>query len=248
MLSATRGTASSNYVTSIADTEEQIRAAQRLRYRVFADEMGAPLDTPLSGHDVDASDDVADHLIVTDTTTGEVVGTYRLLSLDRAEVSHSAAEFNLRGLYAARSSVIEVGRCCIHPDYRSGAVIKMMWAGMARYVLLSGRRYLAGCASVPLDDGGRAASHAWRLGAANHAAPAGYRVRPHRPWTPQGLGEGKPDYAVLPPLLRGHLHLGAWMCGAPAHDPECDVADFFVLLDMDRMSDRHRRYFLGETQ
>lgn len=248
MLSTATTSVSSNYVTSIADTEEQIRAAQRLRYRVFADEMGVRLDTPLSGHDVDDFDDLADHLIVTDTTTDEVVGTYRLLPPERAEVSYSETEFDLRGLNAARSSLIEVGRSCVHPDHRRGAVINLMWSGMARYVLLSGRRYLAGCASVPLDDGGRAASSAWLLGTTEHAAPAEYRVHPRRPWMPQGLGEGKPDYALLPPLLRGYLRLGAWMCGAPAHDPEFDVADFFVMLDMDRLSDRYRRYFLGETR
>lgn len=248
MLSTAATSVSSNYVTSIADTQEQIRAAQRLRHRVFADELGVRLDTPLSGHDVDDFDDLADHLIVTDTTRDEVVGTYRLLPLQRAEVSRSDTEFDLRGLHTARSSMVEVGRSCVHPDHRKGAVIHLMWAGMARYVLLSGRRYLAGRASVPLDDGGRAASNAWLLGATKHAAPAEYRVHPRRPWMPQTLGEAKPDYTTLPPLLRDYLRLGAWMCGAPAHDPESDAADFFVLLDMDRLDDRYRRYFLREKQ
>lgn len=248
MLSTPTAAVSSNYVTSIADTQEQVRAAQRLRYRVFADEMGARLDTPLSGHDVDAFDDLADHLIVTDTTTDEVVGTYRLMPPGRTELSYCDTEFDLRALHTARSSMIEVGRSCVHPDHRSGAVINLMWAGMARYVLLSGRRYLAGCASVPLDDDGRAAAHAWLLGTTRHAAPPQYRVHPRRPWVPQGLSEGTPDYTALPPLLRGYLRLGAWICGAPAHDPEFNVADFFVLLDMDRLNDRYRRYFLGQTQ
>ncbi|MFE7777291.1 GNAT family N-acetyltransferase [Streptomyces sp. NPDC057445] len=247
MLSTPTATVTSNYVTSIAGTQEQIRAAQRLRYQVFGEEMGATLDTPLPGHDIDEYDDLVDHLIVTDTTTGEVVGTYRLLPPGRTERSYSDGEFDLRNLSAVRSSMIEVGRSCVHPDHRSGAVINLMWAGMARYVLLSGHRYLAGCASVPLGDGGQSASHAWLLGTTKHAAPAEYRVHPRRPWTPQGLSESKPSYALLPPLLRGYLRLGAWMCGAPAHDPEFDVADFFVVLDMDRLSDRYRRYFLGET-
>ncbi|MFF8827922.1 GNAT family N-acetyltransferase [Streptomyces sp. NPDC015131] len=245
---ATATTATPTYVTSVADTQEQIRAAQRLRYRVFAEEMGARLDTPLAGHDVDSFDDLADHLIVTDTTTGDIVGTYRLLPPGRTGVSYSDTEFDLRGLASARSSMIEAGRSCVHPDHRTGAVINLMWAGLARYVLLSGNRYLAGCASVPLGDGGRAASHTWLLGTTRHAAPPGYRVHPRTPWTPHVLGDGTPDPALLPPLLRGYLRLGAWMCGAPAHDPLFDVADFFVLLDMDRLNDRYRRYFLGETR
>ncbi|MBP5935927.1 GNAT family N-acetyltransferase [Streptomyces acidiscabies] len=238
----------SNYVTSIADTEEQIRAAQRLRYRVLADELGIRLDTPLSGHDVDGFDEPADHLIVTDTTTDDVVGTYRLLPPGRAEVSYADTEFDLSGLRELRPSTVEAGRACVHPDHRRGAVVGLLWAGLARYALLSGRRYLAGCASVPLADGGRAASSAWLLGAARYAAPAAYRVHPRRPWTPRRPGAGTPDSTLLPPLLRGYLRLGAWVCGPPAHDPEFDVADFFVLLDMERLDDRHRRYFLRETR
>ncbi|MEU4998706.1 GNAT family N-acyltransferase [Streptomyces sp. NPDC021622] len=244
---AAPGAVTGSYVTSIADSESQIRAAQRLRYRVFGEEMGATLHTPLPGHDVDDYDDLVDHLIVTDTTTDEVVGTYRLLPPGRSERSYSDGEFDLRALADLRSSTIEAGRSCVHPDHRSGAVINLMWSALARYVLLSGHRYLAGCASVPLSDGGKAASSAWLLGTSKHASPPELRVHPRRPWTPAEPTVERPTYADLPPLLRGYLRLGAWMCGAPTHDPEFDVADFFVLLDMERLSDRHRRYFLRET-
>ncbi|QKW08876.1 GNAT family N-acetyltransferase [Streptomyces sp. NA04227] len=251
MLLTSTGTTpdTSNYVTSIADTEEQIRAAQRLRYQVFAEEMGAALSTPLAGHDIDEYDDRVDHLIVTDTTSGEVVGTYRLLPPGRLQHSYSDSEFDLRALDEVRPSMIETGRSCVHPDHRSGAVINLMWSGLARYVLLSGHRYLAGCASVPLSDGGVAASNAWLLGNSKHASPTELRVHPRRPWVPSAQAAvERPSYAELPPLLRAYLRIGAWMCGAPAHDPEFGVADFFVLLDMDRLNDRYRRYFLGEVQ
>ncbi|WP_199783071.1 GNAT family N-acetyltransferase, partial [Streptomyces alboniger] len=100
-------TVTSSYVTSIADTTEQIRAAQRLRHHVFGEELGAALDTPLPGHDVDDYDDLADHLIVTDTATGDVVGTYRLLPPGRTERSYSDREFDLRALDGLRSSTVE---------------------------------------------------------------------------------------------------------------------------------------------
>ncbi|MBT2524206.1 GNAT family N-acetyltransferase [Streptomyces sp. ISL-99] len=244
---ATAPTPASSYVTSIADSEDQIRAAQRLRYRVFGEEMGATLDSPLPGHDIDPYDDLVDHLIVTESTTGEVVGTYRLLPPGRAARSYSDSEFDLRALDGLRPAMIEAGRSCVHPDHRSGAVINLMWSALARYVLLSGHRYLAGCASVPLSDGGTAAAGAWLLGTAKHSSPPELRVHPRRPWRPDALPAKQPGYADLPPLLRGYFRLGAWMCGAPTHDPEFDVADFFVLLDMDRLGDRYRRYFLGET-
>ncbi|MCS0635805.1 GNAT family N-acetyltransferase [Streptomyces sp. LP05-1] len=243
------GTATgTGYATSVAASEEQVRAAQRLRHQVFTRELGARIDTPLAGHDIDAFDALADHLIVTEQATGEVVGTYRMLPPGRTEASYAGGEFDLQELAGIRSDLIEVGRACVHPDHRDGAVIAMMWSGLARYALLSGHRYLGGCASVPLDDGGRAAAHAWLLGTGKHAAPEGFRVHPRQPWNPSGPSDGPPSQALLPPLLRGYLRLGAWMCGAPAHDPEFDVADFFVLLDLERLSDRHRRFFLGEAR
>jgi putative hemolysin len=236
-----------SYLTSIAYTPEQIRAAQRLRYQVFAQERGARLDSPVPLHDVDEFDDVMDHLIVTERATDEVVGTYRLLPPGRAERLFSDGEFDLGGLPASvRSSMVEAGRACVHREHRSGTVISLMWAGLARYVLLSGHRYLAGCASVSLADGGQAAADAWQLAATRHAAPVTMRVEPRVPWVPGRRLEGRPGYSGLPPLLRGYLRVGAWMCGAPQHERDFDDADFFVLLDTERMNDRYRRYFLGE--
>ncbi|KOG58972.1 hypothetical protein ADK76_16465 [Streptomyces griseoflavus] len=235
------------YETSIADAPDRIRAAQRLRHRVFAEEMGATLHSPVAGHDIDPVDALADHLIVTETATGDVVGTYRLLPPGRAERLYSDGEFDLTALAALRPSLIEAGRSCVHAEHRSGAVINLMWAALARYTLLSGHRYLAGCASVPLGDGGAAAAAAWELGRTRYAAPPNLRVTPHHPWRPAGPGpDARPNPSLLPPLLRGYLRIGAWVCGPPAHDPEFDVADFFVLLDMERLNERYRRFFLGD--
>ncbi|MEU7199201.1 GNAT family N-acyltransferase [Streptomyces sp. NPDC045470] len=234
------------YETSIAGTPDLIRAAQRLRHQVFGEELGATLHSPLAGHDIDPVDDLADHLIVTETATGDVVGTYRLVPPGRGDRLYSDGEFDLTALAALRPSLIEAGRSCVRPDHRGGAVINLMWAALARYTLLSGHRYLAGCASVPLGDGGAAAAAAWELGRTRHAAPPGLRVSPHRPWRPEGPGpDARPNPSLLPPLLRGYLRIGAWVCGPPAHDPEFDVADFFVVLDMERLNDRYRRFFLG---
>ncbi|MFE6779202.1 GNAT family N-acetyltransferase [Streptomyces sp. NPDC057702] len=241
--------ATDSYITAIADTRQQIEAAQRLRYQVFGEEKGAKLPSRTAGLDVDEFDALMDHLIVIDKVSGEIVGTYRLLPPGRTERLFSEGEFDLRGLpLDVRSSLVEAGRACVHPDHRSGAVINLMWAGLARYVLLSGHRYLAGCASVSLADGGAAASNAWLLGTARHTAPPELRVQPRDPWTPPTTLDAKPSYADLPPLLRGYLRVGAWMCGAPHHERDFDDADFFVVLDTQQMNDRYRRYFLGDAQ
>jgi putative hemolysin len=156
---------------------------------------------------------------------------------------YSDGEFDLRGLAPLRDSLVETGRSCVHPDHRTGAVINLMWAGIARYMHLSGYRWLVGCASVPLADGGATAAGVWQLAQGKHLAPPAWRVEPRRPW-PVDVAEA-PHRTAVPPLLRGYLRLGAWICGAPAHDPDFDVADFLVLLPLDRVDPRYLRHFLG---
>ncbi|MGW0606152.1 GNAT family N-acetyltransferase [Streptomyces sp. NPDC002640] len=235
------------YTVALARTEAEVRAAQRLRHEVFAGEMGAVLSAPLPGHDVDAFDEHCDHLLVHDTTTGQVVGTYRLLPPERAAAAgrlYAETEFDLRALAPLRSAMVEVGRSCVHPDHRDGAVIALIWSGIARYMTERGHEWLAGCCSLPLADGGVSASAAWERVRARHLSPEEYRVTPLRAWQPQEPSSGR---APLPALLRGYLRLGAWVCGAPAHDPEFGVADLYVLLRMSDIDQRYLRHFLSLT-
>ena len=148
-----------------------------------------------------------------------------------------------------RDVLVETGRSCVHADHRSGAVINLMWTGIARYLHLHGHRWLAGCASVPLFDGGAAADSVWELVRGKHLSPPALRAMPRRPYPTNPLPGTQPAklLAAVPPLLRGYLRLGAWVCGEPAHDPDFGVADFFVLLSLDRVNPRYLKHFLGET-
>ncbi|MGW5637430.1 GNAT family N-acetyltransferase [Streptomyces sp. NPDC003832] len=239
--------APTRYTVTLARTEDDVRAAQRLRHEVFAGEMGALLTTPQPGHDIDAFDAYCDHLLVRETGTGQVVGTYRLLPPDRAAVAgrlYSEGEFDLAALDPIRPALVEVGRSCVHPDHRDGAVIGLIWAGIARYMVDNGHEWLAGCCSVPLADGGALAAATWDRVRDKHLAPEEYRVRPLRPWNPEGVmrPQGRTE---LPPLLRGYLRLGARVCGEPAHDPDFGVADLYVLLSMRRVNARYLKHFLS---
>ncbi|MCH0564529.1 MULTISPECIES: GNAT family N-acetyltransferase [unclassified Streptomyces] len=241
------GAAPTRYTVTLARDEDDVRAAQRLRHDVFAGEMGALLDTAQPGHDVDAFDAYCDHLLVRQEATGEVVGTYRLLPPERAAIAgrlYSEGEFDLAALDPIRPGLVEVGRSCVHPDHRDGAVIGLIWAGIARYMVDRGHEWLAGCCSLPLADGGTLASAAWSRVRAKNLAPEGFRVRPLLPWVPARPGPAA-SRTELPALLRGYLRLGAWVCGEPAHDPDFGVADLYVLLSMRRVDPRYLRHFLS---
>ncbi|WP_330333847.1 GNAT family N-acetyltransferase [Streptomyces sp. NBC_00536] len=234
------------YAVRLARDEDEVRAAQRLRHQVFAGELGARLDGPEPGLDADAFDAYCDHLLVVEEETEQVVGTYRLLPPERAAVAgrlYSEGEFDLSALAPIRPDLVEVGRSCVHPDHRNGAVIALIWAGLARYMDRSGHNWLAGCCSVPLADGGVLAAATRENVLTRSLAPEEYRVTPHRPWSPEGITF--PDRVELPPLLRGYLRLGAWVCGEPALDAEFGVADLYVLLSLRRTNPRYLRHFLS---
>ncbi|GAA3387858.1 GNAT family N-acetyltransferase [Streptomyces roseoviridis] len=236
------------YVVGLARDQEDVRAAQRLRHLVFAGEMGARLEGPEPGLDSDAFDAYCDHLLVRREDTGEVVGTYRVLPPERAAVAgrlYSESEFDLTRLAPIRHDLVEVGRSCVHPAHRNGAVIALVWAGLARYMTRTGHDWLAGCCSVPLADGGTLAAATWDAVRTRHLAPEEYWVTPHRLWTPDPAAAPAEGRIELPPLLRGYLRLGAWVCGAPAHDPDFGVADLYVLLSLRRTNPRYLRHFLS---
>lgn len=244
VLAQTPRTAAARYSLLLTTDTDEVLAAQRLRHRVFAGELGATLHGA-PGVDADRFDAFCDHLLVREDSTGEIVGTYRMLPPARARAAgalYAEGEFDLAALAPLRPELVETGRSCVHPDHRNGAVVGLVWAGLARYMVLSGNRWLVGCASVPLADGGALAASVWDQVQRRHLAPDALRVRPRRAWEAPPAAQR----LTVPPLLRGYLRLGALVCGPPAHDPDFGSADFLVLLDVPGMDERYVRFFLGD--
>jgi putative hemolysin len=230
-----------------ARSDEELREAQRLRYRVFADEMGARLSGP-AGLDVDAFDMYCDHLLVRDLDTLKVVGTYRALpphQAARVGRLYAESEFDVSRLTHLRPKMVEVGRSCVHPDYRSGAVIMSLWGGLASYMQHNGYETMLGCASVAMADGGHYAANLYCGLRENAMTAQEYRAFPH---TPLPVDELQTGAAVTPPpLIKGYLRLGAKICGAPAWDPDFNTADFLTLLRLSEINARYARHFLGDA-
>lgn len=235
-----------NIHVSLATCETEVLEAQKLRYRVFADEMGARLSTRTPGVDRDIYDPWCEHLIVRDEDAGRIVGTYRILSPAAARKVggyYSENEFDLTRLHHLRSRIVEIGRSCIDADYRSGAVIALLWAGLARYMRDHGYEYLIGCASVSMADGGHLAASLYNRLRETHLAPLEYHVFPR---CPLPLEQLRTDLdADAPPLIKGYLRAGAWICGEPAWDPDFNTADLPILMPMSRVEGRYARHFLG---
>lgn len=231
----------------LARTPEEIRQAQRLRWKVFAEEQGARLDTPVPGFDIDDLDEHCQHLIVT-SGTGAVIGTYRLLTDEaarRAGGYYSEREFDLGGLLSSGRKLLEVGRSCVLPEYRTGATIALLWSGIADFLVSSGHDALIGCASIPLMDAPAAGAYLARSLAQSHPAPAEIGVVPRNrlPFASDAHGVSMP----VPPLLKGYLRSGALVCGEPCWDPDFNCADLFLYLSIDQMAGRYARRFMPDA-
>ncbi|WP_370680759.1 GNAT family N-acetyltransferase [Comamonas sp. GB3 AK4-5] len=234
---------------------DEVRAAQRLRYQVFAEEMGAklPQDQPhsLAGHDADHFDDFCEHLLVRDQATQKVVGTYRLLTPSQARRAgglYSEGEFDCSALDPLREDMVELGRSCVHRDYRSGAAILALWGALADFMQRNRLQSMVGCASLPLHHPGltygEGAARIWaQLPEKSHCDPQ-WRVRPllALPLREQELAAQADGPAVeLPPLVHGYLRMGAKVLGAPAWDPDFQTADLPIMLQIADLPARYRR-------
>lgn len=236
-----------SFSASFARDENEIREAQRLRFKVFAGEMGANLASHAEGIDRDMYDPYCDHLLVRENTSGEVVGTYRLLRPEQARKIggfYSEDEFDLTRFTHMRDQMVEVGRSCVHPDFRNGAVISQLWAGVIQFAETHGYDYIFGCASISMADGGHSAASIYNKLRVDCMSPVEWRVFPRCPLPIEAL-DGTLN-APLPPLLKGYMRLGAHICGDPAWDPDFNTADLLVLLPMARMNTRYIRHFFGK--
>ncbi|MDP3132185.1 MAG: GNAT family N-acyltransferase [Burkholderiaceae bacterium] len=233
---------------------DEVREAQRLRHLVFAGEMGARLPDTVPGHDVDLFDDFCEHLLVRDTASGTVIGTYRVLTPAQAKrvgSFYSDTEFDLTRLRFLRERMVELGRSCVHPDHRHGGVIMALWGALADFMVRNRLDTMIGCASIPMQHhgahgvvgGGHAAASIWNKLKVTHLASVEFHVRPRLPLPVDRL-DGTLD--VEPPaLIKGYLRLGAKILGAPAWDPDFNAADLPMMMRLADLPPRYRKHFLG---
>lgn len=233
---------------------DEVRQAQRLRFEVFAGELGARLDTPLANHDIDYFDDYCEHLLVRDAATWDVIGTYRVLTpaqARRAGGTYTDNEFDLARLAPLRARMVELGRSCVHARHRHGGVILALWRALAEFMIRNELDTMMGCASIPLQHPGSqggvgdglAAASIWQQLRRSHLAPPQYQVFPRLPLP---LDRGPTPMLVEPPaLVKAYLRLGAQVLGPPAWDPDFNTADLPLMMRMADLPQRYRRQASG---
>ncbi len=233
-----RGAAHRQYSVRLASSKKDVQAAQTLRFFVFNLELEEGLESSfLTFRDEDAYDSACDHLLV--ESNGEVVGTYRMQTGERAATHlgfYSAQEFDLSPFEPIRPQVLELGRACVHQDHRNMHVLSMLWRGISAYARQHSCRYMLGCSSLTSQDPVEGLALFDRL-AQDHLAPRELLTEPLPGWRCQPsttpIPQAPPPKA--PKLLSAYLSLGAKICAPPALDQEFKTIDFLTLLDLENL-------------
>jgi putative hemolysin len=219
----------------IAGNREEIQSAQRLRYKIFNEELGEGIpENATTGLDKDEFDDFCDHLLVMDSE-GTTIGTYRLLPGSRRPPQgfYTETEFDLSALNMDRKLIVELGRACIHPDFRKQSTLMGLFYGLREYVRMSGNRYLLGCGSLPKmsqDDAEASFQSLIERGYVNFQSGA-------KPLDSHSFqGDSSLGKVQIPQLVNFYLSFGARVLGRPAYDPIFCCFDLLMFFDMDHLS------------
>lgn len=246
------------FTVKIAETEDELRAAQALRYDVFVQELGGGGD--MVDHDAglerDRFDPFFDHMILSDTAAGRVVGVYRLLRDDQARAAgqfYSEDEYDLAVLKSSGRKLLELGRSCLHPDYRGGTAMFHLWTALAGYVAEHGIEILFGVASFHGTDVDALAQPLSMLHQ-NHLAPPELRVRAREEsfqsmdLIAPGALDRRRAMVEIPSLIKAYLRLGGYVGEGAFVDRAFNTTDVCLVLDTARMNDRQRRLYTAERR
>lgn len=241
----------------LAQSQDEIKAAQRLRYQVFYEECGAEPSAQDRAVKMEISDidDIADHLIVVDHTrphNDQVVGNYRLFRKDQAArygQFYSQSEYDISGLINSGEELLEMGRTCIHKLYRTKPVLNLLWKGLAVYVGHYNIRYLFGCASfmgtVTPDNIAQELSYLYHY----HLAPSSIRAKaldahyvPMNMISKEDLDK-KAATIKIPTLIKSYLKAGGVVSDGAFIDTQFNAVDVFMTFDIHDMDQTYRSYY-----
>lgn len=243
-----------DFEVKIVYNQEEIRQALKLRYEVFKLELAKQKEHfGLDAVETDIYDKFCDHLIVIDKTVNKVVGTYRLLlgsKVDKELGFYSEKFFDLRNIkkLAKKHQILELGRSCIHRDYRCRPVINLLWSGIAKYIKDYDVRYLFGSVRLWSNEPVQVSKTFKFIKERFYASPE-LRVYPKEKNKFKGLKrnieikDSKEIFRHLPPLVKGYIRAGVKVCGLPAINPDLGSVVIFILLDIEKIPPSYKKHF-----
>ena len=242
--------AEGHYLAKLAQTPAEVESALRLRYEVFNLELAAPNDDSTGiGLEYDKYDALCKHLIVVNVLNGKTVGTYRLNSIESAKNAqgfYACNEFSLEDLpIEILSRSIEVGRACVAREHRNPKVLFLLWKVLLHHLKCSGKRYFFGCCSLFTQDC-EIGAKVYQQFERNGYIHLEIRIQPR--WEREfPVNETYPaaEQIELPALFNMYLKIGVKICGEPAIDREFGTIDYFVLFDLQAMSEKYQKMFFG---
>ncbi|GHU05576.1 ornithine-acyl ACP N-acyltransferase [Alphaproteobacteria bacterium] len=240
----------------LASSPDEIEAAQRLRYRVFYEEMGAKPTPEMATQkrDFDAFDEVFDHLLVIDRQASgdvsSVVGTYRIQRRESEKFRgfYTSDEYDVSAIDRFPGRVMELGRSCVDPNFRTMATMQALWRGLAGYVFHHNIDLMFGCASLHGTDPDSLAAPLSYLHQ-NHLAPENLRPRalPGRFVEMNRISAAeinlRRSLAMLPPLMKGYLRLGGFVGDGAVIDEQFNTVDICVIVKTDMVTDKYFRHY-----
>lgn len=239
------GVVEGRYEARLAANAGETASALRLRHEVFSVEIGGEVAAAEGPRlEFDEYDFKCRHLIVVDRVSGATVGTYRLNSIETAKSSrgfYSVGEFTIDDLPEdVLEHGIEIGRACIAKEHRNTKVLFLLWKALLAYLHHTGKRYFFGCCSIFTQDEGLGGRVFRQLKSDGHFHER-IGVVPKKNAIPAATGgTGRVE---LPSLFNMYLRLGARVCSPPIIDRNFGTIDFFVVFDVNEMSDKYRRMF-----
>lgn len=251
-----------NLMVRLATTEEDIDAAQALRYRVFYQEMQAipTAENTARERDFDRFDAICDHLLVISKDRldygGGVVGTYRVLRRSVADCHdgfYSSAEYDIAPLLRIDGEIMELGRSCVDAEFRTRPTMQLLWQAIAAYVFEHNIQMMFGCASMPGSDPSKlelALSYLYHY----HPAPDVYcpRALPERYVKMDYLRKDQIDVrkalVELPPLIKGYLRLGGFIGEGAVIDDQFNTTDVCVMVKTDLVSKKYFKHYERSAQ
>jgi len=243
----------------LAETEADVHAAQRLRYRIFCEEMGAVANLAVQQQkrDFDRFDDACYHLIVIDNNRigdARVVGTYRLLTrtnMARVGSFYTETEYDIGLLKAAPGEMMELGRSCVEQQYRTRPVIQMLWQGIGAFIVAKNIKRMVGCASF---HGVNVKEHIHALSYLYHYHLAPEHIRPkalpahyvNMNLMPKEEVVPRAALGVLPPLIKGYLRLNGMVGDGAVLDYAFNTCDVSIVVETDTMQERYAQRYMPE--